>query len=166
MKLSLNLNSKKTEIMVISKKQNIPQINTNIEGNILKQVHRFNYLGTIITSDGRCSTDIRNRISQAKVAFQKMKGILCNKSLSIEVRKRTRQCYLEPIMTYGCKSWNINKSAQKTIEAGEMWFYRRMLRIPWTDRNTNENVLKEANTQRTIITRVRTRQSRLFGHIM
>lgn len=49
-------------------------------------------------------------------------------------------------MTYGCESWNINKSTQKTLDATEMWFYRKMLNIQWTERQTNENIIKEAET--------------------
>ena len=96
----------------------------------------------------------------------KMKSILCNKSLSMAVRKRTLQCYIEPILTYGCEAWTISKNIKSILEATEMWFLRRMMRIPWTARKTNDDVLKEANAQRRIITQVRRRQSGMFGHIM
>jgi len=87
-KMGLKLNKRKTEVMVISKKNNEIKCNINVEGTTLKQVNSFKYLGTVITSDGRCNTEVRSRIGQAKVAFQKLKNILCNKHLSMEIRKQ------------------------------------------------------------------------------
>ena len=60
----------------------------------------------------------------------------------MEVRKRVLSCYIEPILMYGCEAWTINNTIKKSIEATEMWFYRRILRIPWTAKQTNEEVLK------------------------
>ena len=73
--------------MVISWKGINPISSINIRGNSLKQVNKFKYLGTILTSDGKSQAEIRNRIGQAKTAFIKMKNILANRSLSMEVRK-------------------------------------------------------------------------------
>ncbi|GFO06697.1 Di-n-acetylchitobiase [Plakobranchus ocellatus] len=65
--------------------------------------------------------------------------------LLIETRKRALQCYIEPVLMYGCEAWTISKQIQNKLEATEMWFLRRMLRIPWTAKKTNERVLNEAN---------------------
>ena len=158
-KMGLKLNNKKTEVMVISKKRIIPKCKIKVGGISLEQVQKFKYLGTWITSDGRGITEIKNRIGQAKTAFYKMKSILCNKSLSLEVRKRILACYIEPVLTYGCESWTISKQAIKSLEAAEMWCYRRMLRIPWTAKMSNIKVLKEARAQKQLIANIRRRQS-------
>ncbi|GFO09133.1 RNA-directed DNA polymerase from mobile element jockey [Plakobranchus ocellatus] len=97
------------------------------------------------------------RTAQAKINFQKMKTILTNKHISIETRKRALQCYIEPVLTYGCEAWTISKQIQNKLEATEMWFRRRMLRIPWTAKKTNERVLYEANKRRSL---VRTKRKR------
>ena len=78
-KLGLSLNKKKTEVMVTSKKDIEIKSRIKVEGTFLKQVTSFKYLGTIITSDGRCNTEIRSRIGQAKSVFNQMKNFLCNK---------------------------------------------------------------------------------------
>ena len=100
-----------------------------MNGTVLKQVHKFNYLGSLITSDGRCINEIKRRMAQAKASFQNMKSILTNKRLSLGVRKRVLQCYIEPILLYGCESWSMTKQTSTSIEAMEMWFLRRMLRV-------------------------------------
>ena len=164
-KLGLELNSKKTEVMVISRKKS-PRCELYVEGTVLKQKTSFKYLGTIISQDGRNDSEIKARISQAKQNFQKMKSLLTNTKMSIATRKRILQCYIEPILMYGCEAWTISKQTKKKLEAVEMWFLRRMLRVPWTARKTNIEVLKETNTRRSLISRLRKRQAQFVGHIM
>ncbi|GFN91009.1 endonuclease-reverse transcriptase [Plakobranchus ocellatus] len=96
------LNSKKTEVMVISRKQESSKCNIFINEVKLKQTEKFKYLGTIISNDGKTNREISARIAQAKINFQKMKTILTN--ISIETRKRALQCFLEPVLMYGCEA--------------------------------------------------------------
>src|ERR1700729_34138 len=161
----LGLNTKKTEVIVISKGKEPPKCTVYAKGNKLRQAVCVKNLGTILTSDGRCLTEIKSRIAQAKTAFQRMRTILCNKSTSLKTRKRVLQCYIEPILLYGCEAWTLNKEAQRRVEAAEMWFLRRMLKIPWTARKSNEEVLKEAEEIRRLITLIRKRQSKFVGHV-
>ena len=93
-----------------------------MNGTVLKQVHKFNYLGSLITTDGRCINEIKRRMAQAKASFPNMKSILTNTSLSLGVRKRVLQCYIEHILLYGCESWSMTKQTLTSIEAMEMWF--------------------------------------------
>ena len=137
-----------------------------IEGEILNQVDNFKYLRAFIKSGGRCTTEIKSRIVQVKAAFQKIKSIICNKSLSLNVRKSVLKSYIEPVLLYGSESWNVNEQIKKKLEATEMWFLRRMLRIPWTARVTNNDCLKEANETRTLYTTIGKRQTAFFGHVV
>ncbi|GFO48432.1 RNA-directed DNA polymerase from mobile element jockey [Plakobranchus ocellatus] len=84
-----------------------------------------------------------------------MKTILTNKHISIETRKRALMCCIEPVLMYGCEAWTISKQIQNKLEATEMWFLRRMLRIPWTAKKTNEKVLNEANKRRSLVRNIR-----------
>ena len=77
-------------------------------------------------------------MAQAKASFQNMKSILTNKRLSLGVRKRVLQCYIEPIVLYGCASWFMTKQTLTSIEAMEMWFLRRMLSQSIVDRKENQ----------------------------
>ena len=107
------------------------------------------------------------RIAQAKMMFQKMKTVLTNSHISIQTRKRTLECYIEPILMYGCEAWTISKQAQKKLEAVEMWFLRRMMKISWMAKKSNDTVLKEAHTSRSraLVNKIRTRQTTFFGHV-
>ncbi|GFS07800.1 endonuclease-reverse transcriptase [Elysia marginata] len=165
-KKGLELNSKKTEVMVISRKQEPPKCDIFINNAKLKQQDKFKYLGTIITSDGRNNNEIAARIAHAKTSFQKMRAVLTNKHISIQTRKRVLQCYIEPILLYGCEAWTISKQMEAKLEATELWFLRRMLRISWTERKSNETVLIEANSSRSLIKTIRKRQATFLGHVM
>ena len=94
------LNTKKTQVMVISRQPEPVSCNIFINGLKLKQREQFKYLGNLISSHGRNNTEIITRIAQAKLNFQKMKTILTNKNMSVETRKRVLKCYIEPILLY------------------------------------------------------------------
>ncbi|GFO24946.1 endonuclease-reverse transcriptase [Plakobranchus ocellatus] len=106
------------------------------------------------------------RTAQAKINFQKMKTILTNKHVSIETRKRALQCYIETVLMYGCEAWTISKQIQNKLEATEMWLLRRMLRISWTAKKTNERVMNEANKRRSLIRTIRKRQATFLGQVI
>ena len=89
-----SLNKKKTYTMVLSKKKEIPECSIKIDGVELEQVKLFNYLGSILTSDGRSKFEIDRRIGQAKSSFGNMTNILSNKKLSIQTRLRTLKAYI------------------------------------------------------------------------
>ena len=165
-KKGLSLNKKKTEVMVISKKNCTPAFNIVMNGTVLKQVHKFNYLGSLITSDGRCINEIKRRMAQAKASFQNMKSILTNKRLSLGVRKRVLQCYIEPMLLNGCESWSMTKQTSMSIEAMEMWFLRRMLRVSWTEKRTNLEILNTASSTRKLMSNIKRRQAEFLGHVM
>ena len=164
-KKGLSLNKKKTEIMVISKKNCTPACNIVMNGTVLKQVHKFNYLGSLITSDGRCINEIKRRMAQPKASFHNMTN-LTNKRMSLGVRKHVLQCYIEPILLYGCESWSMTKQTLTSIEGMEMWFLRRMLRVSWTEKRTNLEILNTARSTRKLISNVKRRQAEFLGHVM
>ncbi|GFO05642.1 RNA-directed DNA polymerase from mobile element jockey [Plakobranchus ocellatus] len=152
--------------MVISCKQESPKCDIFINEVKLKKTEKFKYLGTIISNDGKTNREISARTSQAKINSQKMKTILTNKHISIEMRRRALQCYIEPVLMYGCEAWTISKQIQNKLEATEMWFLRRMLRIPWTAKKTNERVLNEANKRRSLVRTIQKRQATFLGQVM
>ena len=86
--------------------------------------------------------------------------------MSIATRHRVLQCNVEPILMYGCETWTITKPIQKKIEAVEMGFWRRMLKIPWTAKRTNAEVMEEAGLTRSLVNRIRKQQATFVGHIL
>ncbi|GFS21224.1 RNA-directed DNA polymerase from mobile element jockey [Elysia marginata] len=136
--------------MIITRKTSIPKCEIKIEENTIKQANPFKYLGTQITSDG-------SRIAQAKASFQQMKSIMTNIKISIVVRKGLLETFIETVLLYGCEAWTIDERMKSSWEATEMWFLRRMMRIPCTAKKTNEEILTEAQTTRQLITKLRKR---------
>ena len=161
----LFLNVKKTECMVVSKKSLNPICNLISKGEKIKQVQTFKYLGYMVTSDGRSDTEIRRRIAIAKDSFNKMKPILKNRNILMETKLRVLKAYIWSILLYGCESWNISTDMIKKLQATEMWFIRRMLRISWEEKKTNKAVLEEAGVKRSLMQTIRKRQLQFLGHI-
>ena len=163
--MGLSLNVKKTECMVVSKKSPNPKCTLISKGEQIKQVTKFKYLGYLITSDGRCTTEIRKRIAMAKDTFQRMKPVLTNRNIRLATKIRVLKTYVWSVLLYGCECWTINTEIEKKLEAAEMWFIRRVMRISWTEKKSNESVLKEANLERSLIKTLRQRQLQFLGHI-
>ena len=86
--------------------------------------------------------------------------------MGIKTRVRLMKCYVWSGLLYGCETWTISKGMRKRLEAAEMWFYRRMMRIPWTARITNEEVLERVGVGRSLIGTIRKRQLSFLGHIL
>ena len=108
-------------------------------------------MGSIISRDARCVDEIKTRIPIAKSAFNKVKHLVTNSSISVRLRKRFIKSYVWSTMLYGCEAWTINKDMMKKIEAAEMWFFRKMLRLSWTEIVINAEVLHWTGTKRQII---------------
>ena len=130
------------------------------------QVNNFKYLGATIGSDGRSLQETKIRIGQAKKAFKDLEKILKNINITINTRKRVLEAYVLPILKYGSEAWTLNRKTIVTIEAAEMWFLRRMLRIPYTAHVTNEEVLRRGGGTRTLANKIRKGQAEFFGHVM
>ena len=165
-RMGLRMNKQKTEVMGVTKRSERLLVSINIDGTVLKQVDTFRYLGSLVCEDGRCDAEIKARIGMAKSNFGNMRKLLTNLSLDIKLRMRLLRCYIWSGLMYGCESWNISSVMQKRLEATEMWFIRRMLRIPWTARRTNDEVMQMADTSRKLITTIRQRQLRYLGHVL
>ena len=132
----------------------------------MSQVESFRYLGSLVSEDGRCDKEIRARIGMAKSNFGKMRKLLSNMSLNKKLRLRLLECYVWSGLLYGCETWNISKEMSRRLEATEMWFLRRMMRVPWTARRTNQAVLEMAGTSRRLLSKIRKRQLRYVGHVL
>ena len=165
-RMGLRLNREKTVVMVCSKKASTPDCSILIQGVRLKQVECFQYLGSWVTSDARCDKDIKSRIGLAKVTYRRMERLLASRTVSIGTRVRVLKGYVWSTLLYGCEAWTISRTMEDRLAAAEMWFYRRMLRIPWKKRVTNEEVLKRANVARALITTIIRRQTSFLGHVM
>ena len=141
-------------------------MNVTLEGRALEQVSLFRYLGSLVCEDGKCDREIRWRITMGKTAFSQVKTILTNLGIGIETRMGALKTYVWSVILFGCEGWTISKEMRRRLEAAEMWCIRRMMRIPWTARRTNEEVLQMARGCRELLTVIRRRRIGFIGHIL
>ena len=102
----------------------------------------------------------------AKTRFQEMRKVLTNMDVNMKLRLRLLKCFIWSVLLYGCEAWTLDMKLRRRLEAVEMWFLRRMLRVPWTARLTNERVMEMAGVRRALLGAVRARQLKFLGHIL
>ena len=124
------------------------------------------YLGYMATEDGKCGKEIKSRIRIARTAFESMAKILTSRNISIELRSRIAKCYIWSTLLYGAETWTLSKVTSDKLEAFEMWLYRRMLRISWKERKTNEEVLNKMKTKRSLLNTLKKRKCQYFEDIL
>ena len=109
----LSISCKKTECVAVSKQKTRPTCNVTINNEKFKQVDKFEYLGSLITSDAKCDQEINRRIGMAKAAFQKMKKLVCNSKRPMKTKLRVLECYVIPILIYSTECWTISENMKK-----------------------------------------------------
>jgi hypothetical protein len=134
-----------------------------IDQKQLENVESFKYLGRILTNYGRCTCEIKCWIAMAKAAFNK-KRTLFKSTLDFELRKKLVKCYVWSIALYGAETWTLRAVDQTHMESFEMWCWRRMEKISWTDHVRNEDVLLRVKEQRNILHEIRKRKANWIGH--
>jgi hypothetical protein len=157
------LNVERTKVMRISR-QPYP-IKIMIDQKQLENVEYFNYLCSMLTNDARCTREIKYRIAMAKAAFNKKKTLFTSK-LHLNLRNKLVKCYLWSIALYGVEKWTLRKVDQKYLESFEMWCWRRVEKISWTDRVRNEEVLHRLKEERNILHKIKRRKANWIGHIL
>jgi hypothetical protein len=159
----MEMNVEKTKVMRISR-QPLP-VKLITDQKQLENVESFKYLSSILTNDGKCTCEIKCRIAVAKAAFNK-KSTLFNSTLDLELRKKLVKCYIWSIALYGAETWTLRAMDQKHLESFEMWYWRRMEKIIWTDHVGNEDVLLKVKEQRNILHEIRKWKANCIGHIL
>ena len=166
--LGLKMNVKKTKTMMIhrEKSDTRPVLNIKVDGSTLEQVSKFVYLGQLITEDGKCEEEIKRRIGMARTNFINMRDVLASRKLTLNTRKRLIRCYILSTFLYASETWSFSKESLQRIDAFEMWLFRRMLRISYEERRTNEDVMRMAQAHRALKKDIMKRKAEYFGHII
>ena len=159
----MELNDKKTKVMIIEKK---PQTRIKIVVNDkqLEQVKDYRYLGTNISEDGRCIKEVKTRIALAKTAFWKHKELL-KSNVSMSLKKKMIRSYIWSVVTYGSEAWTINKEIRNNSNAFDCWIYCRVLKIRWTDKVSNKEVLQRMGINMHLMNSIAKQKAAFFGHI-
>ena len=136
-KAGLKLNIQKTKIMGSG-----PITSWQTDGETMKD---FIFLGSKITGDGDCSHEIKRCLLPGRKAMRKLDSILKSRAITLLTKVLLVRAMVFPVVTYGCKSWTIKKAECWRTDAFELWCWRRLLRVPWTARRSNQSILKEIN---------------------
>ena len=114
----------------------------------METVTNFIFLGSIITADGECSHEIKRHLLLGRKAMTNLDSILQNRDITLLTKVHLVKAMIFPVVMYGCKSWTIKKAECRRIDAFELWrSWRRLFRVPWTARRSNQSILKESSPE-------------------
>ena len=139
-KVGLKLNIQKTNIMASG-----PITSWQIDGETVETVADFIFLGSKITVDGDCSHEIKRHLLLGRKVMTKLDSILKSRDITLSTKVHLVKAMIFPVVMYGCESWIIKKAECQRTDVFELWFWRRLLRVPWTARRSNQSILKEIN---------------------
>ena len=117
------------------------------DGETVETVSDFILGGSKITADGDCSHEIKRCLLLGRKVMTNLDSILKSRDITRSTKVHLVKAIVFPIVMYGCKSWTIKKAEHQRIAAFELWCWRRLLRVPWTSRRTNQSILKEISPE-------------------
>ena len=141
-KVGLKLNTKNTKMMASS-----PITSWQIDGETMETVTDFIFLGSKITADSDCSHEIKRHLLLGRKTMTNLDSILKNRNITLPTRVHLVKASFFPVVMYGWESWIIKKSEHQRIDAFELWCWRRLFRVPWTARRSNQSILKEISPE-------------------
>ena len=109
----------------------------------METVSDFIFLGPQITADADCSHEIKRRLLLGRKAMTKLDSILKNRDITLPTKFHLVKAVVFPVVMYGCESWTVKKAECQRVDAFELWCWRKLLRVPWTERRSNQFILKE-----------------------
>ena len=124
-----------------------PITSWQIDGKTMETVTGFVFLGSNITADGDCSHEIKRRLLLGRKALDNLDSILKSRNITFPTMVYTVKAMVFPVVIYGCESWTIKKAERSRIDAFKLWCWKRLLRVPWTARRSNQSILKDTNPE-------------------
>ena len=120
-----------------------PITSWEIDGETVETVSDFIFLGSEITADGECSHEIKRCLLLGRKAMTNLDSIFKSRDITLPTKAHLVKAMVFPAITCGCESWTIKKAERQRVDAFELWCWRRLLRVPWTARRSNQSILKE-----------------------
>ena len=160
-KVDLKLNIQKTKIMASS-----PITSWQIDGETMETVTDFIFLGSKITADGDCSHETKRLLLLGRKAMINLGNILKSRDITLPTQVCPVKAMVFPAVLYGCECWTIKKAECQKIDAFELWFWRRLLRVPWTSRRSNQLILEEISPEYSLEGLMLKLKLQYFGHLM
>ena len=160
-KVGLKLNIQRTKIMASG-----PITSWEIDGETVETVSDFIFLGSKITADSDSSHEIKRRLLLGRKVMTNLDSIFKSKNTTLPTKVCLVKPMVFPIVMYGCESWTVKKAEHRRIDAFELWCWRRLLRVPWTTRRSNQSILKEISPGCSLEGLMLKLKLQYFGHLM
>uniref|UniRef100_A0A4W2EVC5 RNA-directed DNA polymerase n=1 Tax=Bos indicus x Bos taurus TaxID=30522 RepID=A0A4W2EVC5_BOBOX len=160
-KVGLKLNIQKTKIMASS-----PITSWEIDGETVETVSDFILGGSKITPDGDCSHEIKRHLLLGRKVMTTLDSIFKSRDITLPTKVHLVKAMVFPVVMYECESWTVKKAEHQRIDAFELWCWRRLLRVPWTARRSNQSILKEISPGISLEGMMLRLKLQYFGHLM
>src|SRR5574337_744210 len=160
-KVGLKLNIQKMKIMASG-----PTTSWEIDGETVETVSDFIFLGSEITTDGDCSHEIKRRLLLGRKVMTNLDSIFKSRDITLPTKVHLVKAMVFPVVMYGCESWTVKKPEHRRIDAFELWCWRRLLRVPWIARRSNQSILKEISVEYSLEGLMLRLKFQYFGDLM
>ena len=160
-KVGLKLSIQKTKI-----KTSGPITSWQIDRETVETVRDFIFLGSKVTTDDDCSHEIKRLLLLGRKAMTNLDSVLKSRDITLPTKVLLVKAMVFPVVMYGCKSWTAKKAEHQRIDAFELWCWRRLLRVPWTARRSNQSILKEISPGWSLERLMLKLELQYFGHLM
>ena len=124
-----------------------PITSWEIDGETVETMRDFNFGGSKITVDCDCSREIKRQLLLGRKVMTNLDGILKSRDITLPTKVCLVKAMVFPVVMYGCESWTVKRAECRKIDAFELWYWRRRLRVPWTARRSNQSILKESSRE-------------------
>ena len=141
-------------------------ISCQIDEETMETVAHFIFWGSKITADCDCSHEIKRRLLLERKAMTNLDSILKSRDITLAIKVHLVKAMVFPVVMYGCESWTIKKAECRRIDAFELWCWRRLSRVPWTARRSNQSILKEISPGYSLEGMMLKLKLQYFGHLM
>ena len=143
-----------------------PVTSWQIDGETVEIVAGFIFLGPKITAEGDCSHEIKRLLLLGREVMTNLDSILKSTDITLPTKVRQVKAMVFPVVTYGSESWTVKKAERQKIDSFELWCWRRLLRVPWTARRSNQSILKEISPEYSLEELMLKLKLQYFGHLM
>ena len=159
-KAGLKLSIQKIKVMASG-----PITSWQIDGETMETVTDFIFLGSKITADGDCSHEIKRYLLLGRTTTNNLDSILKSRDITLPIKVHLVKAMVFPVVMYGCESWTIKKAESQRVDAFELWCWRRLLRVLWTARRSNQSILKELSPEYSLEGLMLKLKLQYFGHL-
>ena len=143
-----------------------PITSWEIDGETVETVADFIFLGSKITADGDFSHEIKRRLLLGRKVMTNLDSILKSRDITFPTKVHLVKPMVFPVVMYGCESWTVKKAECRRIDAFELWCWRKLLRVPWTARRSNQSILKEVSPGISLEGMMLKLKLQYFGHLI